>query len=132
MPNMGNRNQLNVRRGKGGPQKLRIDIHRNDTVKVLAGKDKGKQARVLSVDYRTGKALVEGVQTVKRHTRPNPQKQIKGGIAERERPIAISNLMVVCSACGPQRVGHKVETSGGKAHRIRICRKCGAPLETKK
>jgi len=79
-----------------------------------------------------GKALVEGVQTVKRHTRPNPQKQIKGGIAERERPIAISNLMVVCPTCGPQRVGHKVETSGGKAHRIRICRKCGAPLETKK
>ncbi len=111
---------------------VRIDYKKEDTVKVIAGKDKGKQGRVLSVDYRTGKALVEGVQTVKRHTRPNPQKQIKGGIAERERPIAISNIMVVCPACGPARVGHKVETTGGKSHRIRICRKCGAPLETKK
>jgi len=126
--------QVKFRRGKAvsGAVKLRIDIHRNDTVKVLAGKDKGKQGRVLSVDYRTGKALVEGVQTVKRHTRPNPSKQIKGGIAERESPIAISNLMIVCPSCGPQRIGHKVETAGGKARRIRICRKCGAPLETKR
>jgi large subunit ribosomal protein L24 len=112
--------------------RVRIEIRRNDTVKVLAGKDKGKQGRVLNVDYRTGKALVQGVQTVKRHTRPNPQKQIKGGIAERESPIAISNLMVVCPTCGPARIGHKVETAGGKAHRVRICRKCGVPLETKK
>ena len=111
---------------------MKLKLRKKDKVMVIAGKDKGKQARVLSVDYRTGKALVEGVQTVKRHTRPNPQKQIKGGIAERERPIAISNLMVVCPTCGPERIGHKVETSGGKAHRIRICRKCGAPLETKK
>jgi large subunit ribosomal protein L24 len=132
MPNLGNRKQLKIRRGKAAPQKLHIEIHRNDTVKVIAGKDKGKQARVLNVDYRSGKALVEGVQTVKRHTRPNPQKQIKGGVAERERPIAISNLMVVCPACGPVRIAHKVETAGGKAHRTRICRKCGAPLETKK
>jgi len=126
--------QVKFRRGKAiiGTVKLRIDIHRNDIVKVLAGKDKGKQGRVLSVDYKAAKALVEGVQMVKRHTRPNPQKQIKGGIAERERPIAISNLMVVCPTCGPARIGHKVETTGGKAHRIRICRKCGAPLETKK
>jgi large subunit ribosomal protein L24 len=109
-----------------------IDIHRNDTVKVIAGKDKGKQGRVLSVDYKTGKVLVQGVQTVKRHTRPNPSKQIQGGIAERESPIAISNLMVVCPSCGPARIGHKVETAGGKARRIRICRKCGSPLETKR
>jgi large subunit ribosomal protein L24 len=112
---------------------LRTEIRRNDTVAVIAGKDKGKQGRVLDVNKKTGKALVEGVQMVKRHTRPNPQKQIKGGIAEREAPIAISNLMVVCPACGPSRIGHKVETSGGgKARRTRICRKCGAALETKK
>lgn len=110
---------------------VRTDIRKNDTVKVIAGKDKGKQGRVLDVDRKSGRALVEGVQTVKRHTRPNPQRQIKGGIAERESPIALSNLMVVCSQCGPARVGHKVETSGGKARRTRICRKCGAPLEKK-
>jgi large subunit ribosomal protein L24 len=111
---------------------VRTDIRKNDTVKVIAGKDKGKQGRVLSVDARTGRALVEGVQMVKRHTRPNPSKQIKGGIAERESSIAISNIMVLCPTCGPSRIGHKVETAGGKARRTRICRKCGAPLEIKK
>ncbi len=111
---------------------VRTDIRTNDNVKVIAGKDKGKQGRVLSVDSKTGRALVEGVQMVKRHTRPNPAKQIKGGIAERESPIALSNIMVLCPTCGPSRIGHKVDTIGGKTHRTRICRKCGAPLETKK
>lgn len=111
---------------------VHTDIHKNDPVKVIAGKDKGKQGRVLSVDSRTGRALVEGVQMVKRHTRPNPSKQIKGGIAERESPIALSNIMVVCPTCGPSRIGHKLETAGGKVRRTRICRKCGAPLEIKK
>ena len=119
-------------RHTAGLQKLyRIDLRKNDVVKVMAGKDKGKQGRVLDVDRKTGRALVEGVQMVKRHTRPNPQRQIKGGIAERERPIAVSNLMVICAACGPARIAHKVETSGGKSRRTRVCRKCGAPLEKK-
>jgi large subunit ribosomal protein L24 len=119
-------------RRSGAPrQRVNIEFRKNDTVKVIAGKDKGKTARVLSVDPRTGRVLVEGVQMVKRHTRPNPGKQIKGGIAERERPIAVSNLMLVCSACGPVRTAHRVDTSGGKARRIRVCRKCGAPLDKK-
>ncbi len=114
----------------GSQERVRIELKKNDIVKVIAGKDKGKQGRVLSVDSKAGRVLVEGVQTVKRHTRPNPQRQIKGGIAERESPITVSNLMIVCPACGPVRIGHKVEVSGGgKARRTRICRKCGAPLE---
>jgi large subunit ribosomal protein L24 len=123
---------IKARRAGAPAGGLRTSLRRNDTVKVIAGKDKGKQGRVLSVDYKTGKALVEGVQMVKRHTRPNPAKQIKGGIAERESTIAISNLMIVCPTCGPSRIGHKVDTAGGKARRTRICRKCGAPLEVKK
>ncbi|MGO9097770.1 MAG: 50S ribosomal protein L24 [Bryobacteraceae bacterium] len=122
----------NTPRHATGPKgRVRIELRKNDIVKVIAGKDKGKQGRVLSTDTRTGRVLVEGVQTVKRHTRPNPQKQIKGGIAERESPIAVSNLKIVCPTCGPARIGHRVETSGGKSRRIRICRKCGAPLEKK-
>lgn len=110
--------------------RVRIDLKKNDTVKVIAGKDKGKTGRVLSIDRRTGRVLVEGVQMVKRHTRPNPGRQIKGGIAERESPIAVSNLMLVCPACGPVRIAHRVETSGAdKSRRLRICRKCGAPLD---
>jgi large subunit ribosomal protein L24 len=119
------------RHSTGPKGRVRIELRKNDIVKVIAGKDKGKQGRVLNVDTRTGRALVEGVQTVKRHTRPNPQKQIKGGIAERESPIAISNLMIVCPACGPVRIGHRLETVGSRAKRTRICRKCGAPLEKK-
>ncbi len=119
------------RHSAGESESVRVQLRKNDIVKVIAGKDKGKQGRVLSVDRKTGRVLVEGVQTVKRHTRPNPQRQIKGGIAERESPIAVSNLMIVCPSCGPSRIGHRVEASGGKARRTRICRKCGAPLETK-
>jgi large subunit ribosomal protein L24 len=111
--------------------RLRIELRKNDTVEVIAGKDKGKRGRVLSVDPRSGRLLVEGVQTVKRHTRANPGRQIKGGIAERERPIAVSNVMLVCSACGPVRIAHRVEETGGKSRRIRICRDCGAPLDKK-
>jgi large subunit ribosomal protein L24 len=109
----------------------RIIIRKNDTVKVISGRDKGKTGRVLSVSRTSGKLLVEHVQLVKRHTRPNPAKQIKGGIAERESPIAVSNVMLICAACGPVRVAMKVEGTGAAARRTRVCRKCGAPLEKK-
>ncbi|HOK47199.1 MAG TPA: 50S ribosomal protein L24 [Bryobacteraceae bacterium] len=109
----------------------RILIRRNDTVQVIAGRDKGKTGRVLSVDRERGRVLVEHVQMVKRHTRPNPAKQVKGGIAERESPISVSNVMIVCPSCGPVRIGCKVEQVGGKVRRTRICRKCGAPLDKK-
>ena len=75
---------------------IRVDIKRNDTVKVITGRDKGKQGRVLRVFPGTSKVLVEHVMMVKKNVRPNPQRNIKGGIAEQESPIAISNVMVVC------------------------------------
>jgi large subunit ribosomal protein L24 len=109
----------------------RILIKKNDSVKVISGRDKGKTGRVLSVDRRSGKLLVEHVMMIKRHTRPNPSKQIKGGIAERESPIPVSNVMIVCAACGPVRIAQKVDQAGGKARRTRVCRKCGAPLDKK-
>ena len=111
---------------------VRIEIKKNDNVKVISGRDKGKTGRVLNVDDRKGKLLVEHVMMIKRHTRPNPSKQIKGGIAERESPIAVSNVMVMCPQCGPARIGHLVTTlPGGKVRRSRICRKCGQSLDTK-
>lgn len=119
------------RRRTAGPQeRTRVDLKKNDIVKVIAGRDRGKTGRVLSVDRIRGKVLVEHVMMIKRHTRPNPSQQIKGGIAERESPISVSNVMIVCPACGPARIGHRVEQAGGgKSRRTRICRKCGAPLE---
>ena len=110
---------------------VRIQLKKNDNVKVIAGRDKGKTGRVLSVNNSVGRILVEHVGMVKRHTRPNPAKQIKGGIAERESPIAVSNVMILCPQCGPVRIGHHVETTGGKARRTRVCRKCGQSLERK-
>ena len=99
---------------------------------MISGRDKGKTGRVLRVEP-SGRVLVEHVMMVKRHTRPNPAKQIKGGIAERESPIDASNLLVVCPGCGKAtRVGHHVEpVAGGKVRRSRVCRKCGHSLDRK-
>ena len=112
---------------------VRIDFKKEDTVKVISGRDKGKTGRVLQVNRETGKLLVEHVMMIKRHTRPNPGKQIKGGIAERESPIPASNVLIVCPGCGKAvRVAHHVDAvAGGKNHRTRICRKCGQTLDRK-
>lgn len=109
----------------------RIHVRKDDTVMVVAGRDKGKTGRVLDVDRVKQRALVEGINLVKVHTRPNPSKQIKGGIAERESAIHISNLMPVASDGEPTRVSYKVETTGGKARRIRVSRRTGEPLDKK-
>ena len=119
---------------KGVPKGVatRLDFKKDDTVKVISGRDKGKSGRVLRVERRTGKLLVEHVMMVKRHTRPNPSKQIKGGIAERESPIAVSNVKIVCPQCGPVRIAHHMETlPGGHLRRTRVCRKCGHSLDRK-
>jgi large subunit ribosomal protein L24 len=112
---------------------VRIDFKKDDTVKVITGRDRGKTGRVLRVDHDSGKVLVEHVMMIKRHTRPNPSKQIKGGIAERESPIQASNVMIVCPGCNKAvRVAHHVDhTAGGKSRRTRVCRKCGQLLDTK-
>ncbi|HLW97132.1 MAG TPA: 50S ribosomal protein L24 [Candidatus Acidoferrales bacterium] len=102
-------------------------IRKNDQVRVMAGRDKGKTGRVLSVDPAGKRVTVEHAGMVKRHTRPNPQKNVKGGILEREAPIAISNVMVVCPACNKHtRVGHRILSDGTK---VRICRRCDTTLE---
>src|SRR5437773_12401336 len=112
---------------------IRIDFKKEDTVKVLTGRDKGKTGRVLQVNRETGRVLVEHVMMIKRHTRPNPQKQIKGGIAERESPIAASNLLIVCPSCSKAvRMAHRTDhAAGGKSARARVCRKCGQTLDKK-
>ncbi len=111
---------------------VRIQLKRNDQVKVIAGRDKGKTGRILEINKNNGRILVEHVGMIKRHTRPNPAKQVKGGIAERESSIAVSNVMIVCGKCGPVRIAHKIEDAGqGKTKRTRVCRKCGQLLDKK-
>jgi large subunit ribosomal protein L24 len=102
-------------------------IRKNDNVLVLAGKSKGRKGRVLRVFPVEGRAIVEGVNFVRKHTKANPQKNIKGGILEREAPVDLSNLMPICTECGkPTRVGRKLLDDGKK---IRICRRCGGSLD---
>ena len=102
-----------------------VDLRRNDTVKVITGRDKGKEGRVLRVFPNDAKILVEHVMMVKKHVRPNPQRNIKGGIAEQESRIAISNVQLVCPTCGPVRIGHEVRGD----RKVRVCKKCGTQLD---
>ena len=86
-----------------------IKIKRNDKVEVIAGKDKGKQGRVLRVIAEKNRLLVEGVMMVKKHMKPNPQKNIQGGIAEQESTIHLSNVMLLDGEGNKTRVGSRIE-----------------------
>jgi large subunit ribosomal protein L24 len=101
-------------------------IKKNDMVKVVTGRDRGKSGRVLDVNPARDRITVEQVMMMKRHTRPNPNKNIKGGILEREATIHISNVMLVCPSCGPVRP-KMAELPDGK--KVRSCRKCGNTLD---
>ena len=104
----------------------RLHVRKNDQVVVISGKDRGKRGRVLEVYPGKGRALVEGVNIVQRHTKPNPQRNIKGGIASKEAPVHASNLMLIDPEGGrPTRVGYRVEADGTKT---RIARRSGAAL----
>jgi large subunit ribosomal protein L24 len=105
-----------------------LNIHRNDTVKVLTGSDRGKTGRVLRVFPDKGTVLVEHVRVVKKTVSSKQGQRTKGGIAEQESPINVSNVMIVCPNCGPVRVGYKVEGD----NKVRVCKKCGQTLATKK
>jgi large subunit ribosomal protein L24 len=105
-----------------------LNIHRNDTVEVIAGADAGKRGRVLRVFPDKDRVLVEHVRIVKKTVSSKSGKNTKGGIAEQESPLHVSNVAIVCPNCGePRRIGFKVE--GGV--KTRICRKCGNALPTK-
>lgn len=101
-------------------------VKKGDTVVVLSGRDAGKQGRVLRVLASKGTAIVERVNFTKKHTRPNPQKNQQGGIVERETPVNIAKLQVVCPSCNtPARTGsHRTEDGAA----TRFCRKCNADL----
>jgi large subunit ribosomal protein L24 len=99
-----------------------LPIKKNDNVVVIAGRDRGKRGRVLRVLPTKNRLIVEGVNFIKRHTRANPQRNIKGGIVEREATLALSNVQLVCPECSaPTRVGRKRQDDG---RRVRVCVKC--------
>jgi large subunit ribosomal protein L24 len=101
---------------------LTTSIRKNDTVLITTGKDRGRKGRVLRVMPAGNRLVVEGVNIIKRHTRPNPEKKIKGGIVEREASLHASNVQIVCPECSKAtRLGRKILEDGRK---VRICRKC--------
>ena len=107
--------------------RLQTPVRKNDNVVVMTGKDRGKRGRVLRVLPARNRVLVEGVNFIKRHTRPNPQRNIKGGIVERESSLHVSNVQIVCPECGaPTRIGHRLLGDGRK---VRICRKCDGAVD---
>ena len=102
--------------------RLATPIRKNDNVVVTTGKDRGKRGRVLKVLPENNRVVVEGVNFIKRHTKPNPQRQIKGGLVEREAPLHASNVQLGCPECGkPTRLGRKILGDGRK---VRVCLKC--------
>ena len=104
-----------------------ISIRKGDQVRVVAGRDAGKSGRVLSVNAKKNTVVVEHIAIMKRHTRPNPGKNIKGGIVEKEAGINVSNVMVVCSNCSKHtRIGHNILPDGTK---VRTCKRCGSTLD---
>ena len=102
--------------------RLATPIRKNDNVVVTTGKDRGKRGRVLRVIPDKNRLLVEGVNIVKRHTKAIPQRNVKGGVVEREASLHASNVQLLCPECGkPTRLGRKVLGDGRK---VRVCRKC--------
>jgi len=104
-----------------------IGIRRGDMVKVMTGRSKGRTGKVLAVNPETRRVTVEHANIIKKHTRPNPSKNIRGGIVDKEGPIHVSNVMLVCPSCGKHtRAGHTTLPDGTK---VRICRRCKATFE---
>ena len=121
---MRRRGWLSANRAVGAPPKSLV--RKGDRVVVIAGKDRGKSGKVLSVFREEQRVTVEKINMIKRHTKPNQQNR-QGGILEREAPVHLSNVMIYCAACQkPTRMGSKTMTDGS---RVRVCRKCQQPIE---
>ena len=102
-------------------------LKKDDQVEVLSGKDKGRVGKILRVDPKSNKAIVEKVNMVKRHTKPNPANQ-QGGIIDKEAMLDLSNLKLICPKCAKTvRIGKKILDDGSK---VRVCKKCGEAVES--
>lgn len=101
-----------------------MKLREGDRVKVVSGKDEGRESQIIRVLPKQNKVVVENVNTAKRHQRPTGQT-MQGGIIDKDMPVDASNVMIICPECGPTRIGYTFDKEGVK---IRICRKCGGEL----
>ena len=104
-------------------QKHSTKLRKDDTVKVISGKERGKSGKIVKIDLAKGRAIVQGLNMVKKAMRKKTQND-RGGIVEIEAPIRLCNMMIVCKKCGPTRIGFKIDGDAKK----RVCRKCGEAL----
>ncbi len=104
---------------------MTVRIRKGDEVEVIVGRDRGKRGTVQDVQPAERRVTVAGVNIVKRHTKPNPQRNVKGGIVEQPAPLDVSKVMLVCPHCGkPTRVGHRIEDGDNE----RVCKSCGETI----
>jgi len=103
---------------------MAMKIKKGDRVKVLSGKDRGKEGEVMRAMPAQGKVIVEGVNRVKKN-QAQTRATMQGGIIDKDMPIPVANVAVVCSTCGPTRIGFRIDDQGRK---LRVCKKCGSDL----
>jgi large subunit ribosomal protein L24 len=108
---------------KKPPEPVKMKLRKGDTVRVIAGKDIGKEGDVMRVLPKVNKVIVDGVNVVKKHQKPTRATQ-QGGIIDKDMPLHASNVMIVCSKCGPTRIGYKIDGDT----KTRVCKKCGGTL----
>ena len=101
-----------------------MKLRKGDRVRVLQGKDRGKEGEIMRAMPREGKVVVDGVNMAKRHQKPT-RSTMQGGIIDKDMPIPQSNVAILCPSCGPTRIGYRFDDQGDK---VRICRKCGGDL----
>lgn len=104
-------------------EKHTTKLRKDDTVRIISGKEKGKSGKIVRIDLAKGRAIVQGLNMVKKAMRKKSQND-RGGIVEIEAPIRLCNMMIVCKKCGPTRLGYKIDGDAKK----RVCRKCGEAL----
>jgi len=102
---------------------VKVKLKKGDNVRIVAGKDKGKEGRILKIDRKEGRVIVEGLNMVKKTMKPQREGE-KGSIAEIEAPLQVSNVMILCKKCGPTRIGYDLT----KENKTRVCKKCGEKL----
>ncbi len=106
--------------------KPKLHVRKDDKVKVISGKDRGKEGKILKVFPQEGRVIVKGVSIIKKHMKPS-QDNPEGGIIEKEAPIDASNVMLICNNCGaPSRTGKKILDNGDK---VRFCKKCEKDID---
>jgi large subunit ribosomal protein L24 len=104
-----------------------MKLRKGDRVRVLSGKDRGATGEIMRVLPKTNRVIVDGVNRAKKHQKAT-RATMQGGIIDKDMPVSVSSVAIICSNDGPTRIGYRFEGEGRQRHKVRICRKCGRQL----